>query len=133
MQHVRNVHQDYTSVNRPHVQSQCQNFVPNDKTQNIYSWLDWVVCKGLPFTFVDDKKTQTYTNLKLICRNTFVKYMEHLTEVVEKKFPLHFQRSLVSLLTERQTAVRQLFVCLFLQDTWTRMTKDFSFYWLIRP
>ena len=53
MQHVRNMHQDYTSVIPRHVRSQFQKFVPN-KTQNIYSWLDWVICKGLPFTFVDD-------------------------------------------------------------------------------
>ena len=45
MQHVRNMHQDYTSVIRRHVQSQFQNFVPNNKTQNIYSSLDWVICE----------------------------------------------------------------------------------------
>jgi hypothetical protein len=44
-----------------------QSFFMDPKAKNIYSWIDWVVEKNLPFNWVEDKTTRHYSNLKDIC------------------------------------------------------------------
>ena len=60
-------------------------FSASPRARNIYSWLRWICCKFLPFTFVEDPLTRALTNLDPICRNTFMDYMEKVTIKIEKK------------------------------------------------
>lgn len=64
------------------------------KAINIFGWLDWIIMDNLPFSFVENPLTRKYTNLKPICTNTFMKYMEDLCKEVErvvaKKLPDRF-------------------------------------------
>jgi hypothetical protein len=58
-------------------------YVPSSQGKNIFGWLDWVIMEYLPFSFVEKERSRSYTRLNPISRNSFVKYMHKLTEMVE--------------------------------------------------
>ena len=57
----------------------------NKQALNIYSWLDWICNDLKPFSFVESENTRKYTNLEKNSRNTFLKYLNLVTEATEKK------------------------------------------------
>ena len=84
--HVLSEHSDYEKHMPSTSSSQSQlGFSASPRARNIYSWLRWICCKGLPFTFVEDPLTRAFTNLDPICRITFMNYMEKVTIKAEKK------------------------------------------------
>ena len=60
------------------------NFSPK-KAWNVYSWLQWIIEGGHPFSFVESKLTRKYSTLEPISVDTFVSYMQKLTSHVEEK------------------------------------------------
>ena len=48
------------------------------KARDIYNWIEWIVMRDLPFSFIDDKYTRKFSthNLEAICSNTLQTYME---------------------------------------------------------
>jgi len=48
------------------------------KARNIHSWMQWVVNKNKPLTFVEEPDTRTFSNLEPICRKTLSSYMEQV-------------------------------------------------------
>ena len=63
----------------------------NNQALNIYSWLDWICNDLKPFSFVESENTRKYTNLEKISRNTFMKYLNLVTEKnISKQLPCKF-------------------------------------------
>ena len=54
------------------------------KAQNMYSWLDWIVTGGLPFSSVLNPLFRKYSKLQPISLDTYMKYMSLLTRNVEE-------------------------------------------------
>jgi hypothetical protein len=53
------------------------------KVYQVYGWMDWIVTKGLPFTFCEDETNRKYCKLKPLSYKTFMKYMAGVTNKVE--------------------------------------------------
>ena len=52
----------------------------NKPALSIYYWLDWI-CNDLKLlSFVESENTRRYTNLEKVSRNTFMKYLNLVTE-----------------------------------------------------
>jgi hypothetical protein len=51
----------------------------------MFSWLDWIINEGLPFSTVEKPLTRQYSNLSPISVETFMKAMHEATLLVEKK------------------------------------------------
>lgn len=62
-----------------------RDFLVPPKINNIYSWVDWIVNEGLPFSTVEKSLTRKYTNLSPISISSLMNAMKELTVVVEKK------------------------------------------------
>ena len=57
----------------------------NPKTVQVYGWLDWVVTKGLPFTFCEDETNCQYSRLKPLSYKTFMKYLGKVSDLVKQR------------------------------------------------
>jgi hypothetical protein len=55
------------------------------QVRQIYGWVRWIVMSLLPFSFCEDAHARLYSNLENISLNTFMKYMQQLCRIVEKK------------------------------------------------
>jgi hypothetical protein len=51
-----------------------ESFIPR-KAINLYEWMDWIISKLLPFSFVECKLTRQYCRLSPISRKTLVKFI----------------------------------------------------------
>ena len=56
----------------------------NKQAINIYSWLDRICNDSKLFIFVESENTIRHTNLEKNSRNTFMKYLNLVTEATEK-------------------------------------------------
>lgn len=56
------------------------------KSQNLFRWIEWVVCSNLPFSFVDNELTRinTQSTRDAISRTTLMKYLDQLAFEVEE-------------------------------------------------
>ena len=80
-------HPNYKKVTPNEMENSCivNSFRPTKKAKNVNSWLKWVIGKGLPFDFVEDKLTREIVNLDPISRGSLVSYIEKLTVEVENE------------------------------------------------
>ena len=60
-----------------------RGFFVGEDVKNLYGWPGWSTNSGLPFSFVEQNLTGTYTKLKPISRTAFMKYLDLLTKQVE--------------------------------------------------
>jgi hypothetical protein len=51
-------------------------FFVDDKSKNLYGWMDWGIECGLPFTFVENENYRKYTRLSPICTKSYLKICE---------------------------------------------------------
>lgn len=73
-------------IQQSHVQKQESTLsVYSSKAGKIYAWLRIICLSLLPFSTVENKNIIPFMVMEPICYNTFIKYLNHLTEVVEKK------------------------------------------------
>lgn len=56
----------------------------NDKTKNIYGWIEWILNENLLFVFVDSDSTKKYTSLKPISSRTLQRYVISLGHAIEE-------------------------------------------------
>lgn len=86
--HIKSKHPSYLlemeTPTKRLLQTSITSFLDN-KSLNIFGWLDWIVCDGLPFNFCEQELSRKYAKLKPICLNSFKKYLKLLTKAVEKK------------------------------------------------
>jgi hypothetical protein len=69
---------------KSHKQASLNLLVPQ-KAVNIFKWIQWIVMKLLPFSFVECEFTRQNSNLEPISRKTLVKYINLTAAEVEKK------------------------------------------------
>ena len=78
--HVLTSHPDYaremTSV-FPHTVT--------PKTRTVFRWMEWVILKGVSFSFVENELKIKYSRLENYRKKTFIKYLALATERVEKR------------------------------------------------
>ncbi|XP_036367828.1 uncharacterized protein LOC118767407 [Octopus sinensis] len=90
MNHIKNQHPEYSTTQATGQPSSSSFLSPRSSlvsrsALNFYGWIEWV-CVGLkPFSFTEDPLTHKYTNLGSITNVALKKYMEKLTQEVEKK------------------------------------------------
>ena len=91
LNHIKNKHKDDNILTSNQTVLD-QYFDP--KVAQIYGWMDWIVTKGLPFTFCEDETNRKYCRLKPLSYKTFMKYLGLVTTAVEKEIgnqlPTHF-------------------------------------------
>lgn len=80
MQHILKDHKDYLEIMK--TQRTILSFV-DSKSQNVWTWLKFIILKGLPFVWCDDKDVRDFSKAKSITVKTFKKYMCSLTKIVE--------------------------------------------------
>lgn len=86
MSHITKEHPAYLQeTNQSGNQPSLKMTFYSAKTINIYGWINWILSCGLPFTTVSNQTFHQYTKLTPICYNTFMKYLESLTKLLEKK------------------------------------------------
>jgi len=86
MSHIYSSHPHYLQeVEDGNKNSLLTNYFHSDHTKNVYGWLRWILTASLPFETVSKEIFRDYTTLSPIAKNTFMKYMELLTKVLEKK------------------------------------------------
>lgn len=61
------------------------NIQASDKAISIHNWLDYGVNNNEPLNFVENEYIRKYTRLDPISRNTYVKYLDGLSLVMEEK------------------------------------------------
>lgn len=61
------------------------SFTIPDNDRNMFSWIEFIVTKNIPFSFVDDELVRKTVRLEKICSNTLLKYMAALSNQVENK------------------------------------------------
>ena len=49
------------------------------KAKNIYCWMQWVVNRNKPLTFVEESESKLYSTLQPISRKTLTHYLEKVT------------------------------------------------------
>lgn len=79
------VHNKYLEAMRNNVPAgdlEKMGFVADKKGLNAFRWLEWIVMKNLPFSFVEDELTKNSV-LKDISYKTFMKYLQLTTKEVE--------------------------------------------------
>lgn len=55
------------------------------KSNNIFCWMNWVVTKLKPFSFVEEEETREYSKLKPMCSETLIKYINLVCREVEQE------------------------------------------------
>lgn len=80
MQHILKDHKEYLEIIK--TQKTILPFV-DSKSQNVWTWLKFIILKGSPFVWCDDENVRHFTKAKSITVNTFKKYMCSLTKIVE--------------------------------------------------
>lgn len=82
--HVKHMHKDYEKLMK---QNQNSQFVIPPEVISMHGWIEWIVKKNLPFSFIQDELTRKNVNETLMptCTNTLQKYMGLLTVEVEKE------------------------------------------------
>ena len=84
--HIKDQHQDWEEIMQSkHLESKTITQFVNKKANTVFSWLEWVIMKNLPFLFVEDTLTRKYTKLDSISTDTLMKYLKSLAQEVEKK------------------------------------------------
>jgi hypothetical protein len=62
----------------------------DEKSANIFKWLEWIIMDELPLSFCEKELTKQYTSLMPISTNTIKKYLNRLCSAVENKIKTHF-------------------------------------------
>jgi hypothetical protein len=109
-QHIISKHPDYLDImNAKHKENNAvmHQFV-NTKATNIFNWLEFIIMKNLPFSFVEDKIVQKQSKYEKISIESLMKYLYSLKKAVENK--------VAAKLTEK-------FVIVF--DGWTERSRHF--------
>lgn len=78
--HVQSVHQDYATLMKN--DNQFLFTIPSNVV-DMYGWINLIVKKNLPFSFVDDEDMWKAVCYKSISSNTMMKYMELITRKME--------------------------------------------------
>ncbi|KAG7341354.1 hypothetical protein IV203_023305 [Nitzschia inconspicua] len=96
---TRSHHEDYLELRAKHVKGMkgvpkiTDSFWPQ-KTQKLHCWISLIVDGLLPFSFCENEMARKYMKHGSIARNTLMKYMCNLSEIVENKIaetlPLKF-------------------------------------------
>ena len=55
------------------------------KARTIHSWLEFIVCGFMPFSFCESDLARKYINCAPIARGTLMKYLDKVTVSVQKK------------------------------------------------
>ena len=85
LNHVKSDHPEYNNEMNKKFKDGNTSMIFSKKTWNVYSWLQWIIEGGHPFSFVESKSTRKYPTLEPISVDTFVSYMQKLTSHVEEK------------------------------------------------
>ncbi|KAL0243090.1 hypothetical protein GEMRC1_005651 [Eukaryota sp. GEM-RC1] len=85
--HVPGQHTDYMIETWTLLRQKEQNLpidrvYTSEKCRRYFSWLDWVITDGLPFSFVQNDCTLEYTKLKPIAYNTFMQCFDNMKAVL---------------------------------------------------
>jgi hypothetical protein len=78
--HVQSVHQDYEIIMKNDNQSV---FTIPSNVVDMYGWINLIVKKNLPFSFVDDEDVRKAVCYKSISSNTMMKYMDLICRKME--------------------------------------------------
>ena len=57
----------------------------NEKTKNIFGWMDWIVQENLPLTICENKNFRKRSNLGIMTAKTLKKYMKMVKRNVVRK------------------------------------------------
>jgi hypothetical protein len=85
MEHLRASHPNYEQLLKDYPDPSMLPAYYDQKSVNMYSWLDWVVTEGLPFKTVSKESFRKYSCLESISTETYMKYMGELTTEVENE------------------------------------------------
>ncbi|KAG7355610.1 hypothetical protein IV203_000296 [Nitzschia inconspicua] len=87
---TRSHHEDYLALHAKHVNGMkgepqiTDSFWP-PKTQKLHCWISLIVDGLLPFSFCENEMARKYMKHGSIARNTLMKYIDQLSEIVENK------------------------------------------------
>ena len=86
MEHIKAAHPSYREelgIGSPGEESKLSmdSFVTlvSAKAKNIYCWMQWVVNRNKPLTFVEESESKLYSTLQPISRKTLTHYLEKVT------------------------------------------------------
>eukprot|EP01035_Chromulina_nebulosa_P020680 gene20680-26812_t len=93
MTHIINSHKDYEHRYELHLGAMEEGVIPmsnilpfdDDKSTNMYNWIDWIIDSNLSLNFVEHESTKRNTILKSITRKTLSEAIEKLSGLVVKK------------------------------------------------
>ena len=82
--HIKNDHKDWEEVMNGKNKVGPQSLFVNRKGSMIFNWLEWVITDNHSFSFVEKPLTKKHTKLEPISVDTLMKYINLVTQVVEK-------------------------------------------------
>jgi hypothetical protein len=85
MSHIRESHKNYIELmkfQKDNSQGSLYRYV-DSKTKNIWGWMKFIVKRGVPFSWCEDKIVREFSKLDPISVETLMKYMHLLTQEVE--------------------------------------------------
>jgi hypothetical protein len=111
--HLEQKHKDYeeTAKECNHDQSKLESHFCT-KTGSMFGWLELIVEENLPISFVTKKKVRNYMKLEKISRNTFMKYAQKVSELVEREIKLKMPEK-IGIVFDGWTESGKHFVALF--------------------
>ncbi len=80
--HIQSVHKDHQNMMKENINSM---FTVPAKVKNMYSWLELIVMKNIPLTWVDDELIRKASCYDPISSNSLKKYMELLCRKMEEE------------------------------------------------
>ena len=83
------------------------------KTQRVHAWMALIIDGMLPFSFCENERARQFLKFDSIARNTLVKYMGKLTEIVEKKLAAHLPEKFALVFDGWSASDSHHFVALF--------------------
>ena len=80
--HIQSVHKDYQDIMKENIKSV---FTVPSNVKNMYSWIELMVMKNIPLTWVDDELFRKASCYDPVSSNSLKKYMELLCRKMENE------------------------------------------------